>query len=191
MNKSPNIRYIAAALFVIAVVLRLTPHAYNVAAIGALGMFVGCYWSARMGVLMSLAAMALSDVLGHFLQISSMGFYSTALMLTVYFSMGFSGLIGKLMHRSNSVWDVPMWAGVPAGALLSTAVFFFVTNFASWLDPQMMYPQTVWGLGECYVAALPFVQNTLIGNLLFSTLFFGAYAIFAKSVAVPQRQTVR
>ena len=191
MNKSTSIRYISAALFVIAVVLRLTPHAYNVAAIGALGMFVGCYWSARMGVLMSLAAMALSDVLGHFLQISSMGFYSTALMMTVYLSMGFSALIGKLLHQSNKAWHVPMWAGVPGGALLSTAVFFLVTNFASWLDPQMMYPSTLAGLLECYVAAVPFVQNTLIGNVLFSALFFGGYAIAAASVPEPERQVVR
>lgn len=191
MNKSTSIRYISAALFVIAVVLRLTPHAYNVAAIGALGMFVGCYWSARMGVLMSLAAMALSDVLGHFLQISSMGFYSTALMMTVYLSMGFSALIGKLLHQSNKAWDVPMWAGVPGGALLSTAVFFLVTNFASWLDPQMMYPSTLAGLLECYVAAVPFVQNTLIGNVLFSALFFGGYAIAVASVPEPERQVVR
>ena len=191
MIKSPSIRSIAAVLFVVAVFLRLTPHAYNVAAIGALGMFVGCHWSARMGVLISLAAMALSDVLGHFLQIGSMGFYSTALMLTVYLSMGFSGLIGKLIQRLNAAWHLPLWAGVPGGALLSTAVFFLVTNFASWLDPQMMYPPTLVGLMECYVAGVPFVQNTLIGNMLFSALFFGGYAIVAAPAPELERQIVR
>lgn len=182
--KSLDIRLVALFLFVLAIVIRFMPHFYNVAAIGALAMFVGCYWSARIGFLMSIAAMGISDMLGHWLEVPSMGFYNPLLMLTVYGAIGCAAGVGRLIQSSKRVWQVPMLAAVPLGALASTAIFFLVTNFASWLDPQMAYANSLSGLVECYVAALPFAKNTLIGNLVFSSLFFGAYHLLtAKSSA--------
>lgn len=173
-NKS-DIRHVALALFALAVAIRLMPHSYNVAAVGALGMFVGYFWSARIGFLMALAAMAVSDLFGHWLQVPSMGFYEPWLMLTVYFAMGLSAFVGNVISRAKAHWGLPLLAGVPCGAVLSTALFFLITNFASWLDPQMGYPRSLAGLVECYAAALPFVKNSLVGNLFYSALFFGGY----------------
>jgi len=177
MSKRIDIRIVATLFMVLAIVLRLVPHAYNLAAIGAAAMFIGCFWSARIGVLACLAAMAVSDILGHFLAIPSMGFYAPWMMATVYGSMAASALIGKAIKAGHSGVGLPLWLGAVLGSLASTAVFFLVTNFACWLDPTMSnYPRTLSGLGECYVAALPFTRNTLIGNLAFTGLFFGAFA---------------
>ena len=33
-----------------------------------------------------------------------------------------------------------------------------------------MYPRTVAGLAACYVAAIPFFQNTVAGDLFYATL---------------------
>ncbi len=177
MNKQIDIRFFALAFFVLAILLRFFPHTYNVAAVGALGMFVGCFWSARMGFLMSLAAMGISDILGHFLNVPSMGFYNPAMMLAVYVAVGCSAGIGKLVGSGRTMWRIPLVAGVPLGAIAATVVFYLVTNFAAWLDPLLSYPRTLDGLVQCYVAALPFAKNTLLGNCIFSVLFFGAHAL--------------
>ncbi|MFK7738591.1 MAG: DUF6580 family putative transport protein [Pirellulaceae bacterium] len=175
MNAKFDFRAFAIALFILAVALRLTTHAYNLAAVGALGMLVGCYWSARIGFLFSVAAMAVSDVLGHWLQIPSMGFYEPWLMLTVYGATGVAAIVGKVVGNLERVNPKSLWVGVPAGAIVSAVLFFLVTNTASWMDPQMGYPATATGLISCYVAAIPFAQGTFVGNLLFSALFFGSY----------------
>jgi uncharacterized protein DUF6580 len=38
-----------------------------------------------------------------------------------------------------------------------------------------MYAHDLHGLMHCYVAALPFLQNTVIGDLSWTTLLFGAW----------------
>jgi hypothetical protein len=39
-----------------------------------------------------------------------------------------------------------------------------------------MYPATIGGLIDCYVAALPSFGNAVIGDLLYAGGLFGAYA---------------
>lgn len=185
MNKKIDIRVVALVFFAFAVLMRFVPHSYNVSAIGALGMFVGCMWSARIGFLMALAAMALSDMLGQWMGVPSMGVYNPALMITVYVAIGLSAVIGRgLQGRVGFV-------SVPAGAVAATVVFFLITNFAAWLDPQMPYARTPAGLIECYVAAIPFVKNTLIGNLLYTAVFFGSYSALTASVSEKTTDEVR
>lgn len=47
---------------------------------------------------------------------------------------------------------------------LASFVFFLVSNFGVWL---YWYPHTIDGLLKCYLLALPFYRNTLIGDLVF------------------------
>ena len=63
-------------------------------------------------------------------------------------------------------------------AVLGATQFYLLTNFAVWLGGDgATYPKTVAGLLQCYVAGLPFYRNMLLGNLLYSGLFFGLYAL--------------
>ena len=39
------------------------------------------------------------------------------------------------------------------------------------------YPRTLGGLEACYVAAIPFFQNTLAGDLFYAALLFGGFAL--------------
>jgi len=171
MNKKIDIRFVSVAFLVIAVALRFMPHYYNVSAVGALGMFVGCFWSLPMGILMALAAMGVSDLFAHWAGVHSMGAYDPTLMLFVYFAIACSALVGRLLKGRVSL------ASVPLAAIATTLAFFLLTNFASWLDPLMAYERTLSGLMRCYYMAIPFAQNTLIGNVLYSALFLGSYAI--------------
>jgi hypothetical protein len=52
--------------------------------------------------------------------------------------------------------------------------FFIITNFACWL---YWYPHTLEGLCACYVAAIPFFHNTLVGDAVFTTMLFGGLAL--------------
>jgi len=65
---------------------------------------------------------------------------------------------------------------VGAAAIASSVLFFIVTNFGMWLFSGI-YPHTFVGLEACYVAAIPFFQNTLAGDLFYATLLFGGFRV--------------
>jgi len=68
----------------------------------------------------------------------------------------------------------PLRVGVAAVA--SSVTFFLVSNFGTWALSGM-YPHTSAGLAACYVAAIPFFQNTLAGDLFYATMLFGGFRV--------------
>ena len=40
-----------------------------------------------------------------------------------------------------------------------------------------IYPRSPAGLETCYIAAIPFFQNTLAGDLFYAALLFGGFAV--------------
>lgn len=65
---------------------------------------------------------------------------------------------------------------VLAGALASTAIFFLVSNFGCWLG-STTYPQNFGGLLTCYAAGIQFLKGTLLGDLFYSSVLFGTFAL--------------
>jgi hypothetical protein len=61
---------------------------------------------------------------------------------------------------------------VAAGVLLGPTSFFIVSNYAAWAGSRM-YPHTLAGLRDCYVAALPFYRNDLLSTAMVAALAFG------------------
>lgn len=55
-----------------------------------------------------------------------------------------------------------------AGALLGACLFYLITNFGVWSLGS--YGYNLEGLISCYVLAIPFFGNSLIGTLIFSSL---------------------
>jgi len=79
-------------------------------------------------------------------------------------------LLGMLLRRNAGALQV-------LGASLAAAIsFFVVSNFAVWAV-YPMYPKTVSGLIECYMAGVPFFRHDLIGDVIFSAAFFGIGAL--------------
>ena len=68
--------------------------------------------------------------------------------------------------------------------VLSAALFYLVSNFMVWMGGEM-YPRTAAGLVECYIAAIPFAFNMLLGNLLYSAVIFGAWRYADQAMAKP------
>ena len=67
-------------------------------------------------------------------------------------------------------------------SLFSSILFFIVTNFGVWMVSGM-YPHTMSGLFSAYAFAVPFFRNTIIGDLAYTGLFFGGYAVVKQLVS--------
>ncbi|HNE28731.1 MAG TPA: hypothetical protein PKL15_14990 [Saprospiraceae bacterium] len=168
---------LAIALIALAVLTRLglnflpnPPH--NFSPIAAIGLFGAAVFSRRwLALAVPFAALFLSDLVINNLLYSQ--FYNGfAWFTSVWIYLAFAGVmaIGRLTLGRHIAVATVVGASV-AGSLL----FFLLTNFSVWLESGM-YPKTGAGLMSCYIAGLPFLQNTLLGDLFFSGVLFGAYA---------------
>jgi hypothetical protein len=144
-----------------AAALRLVPHPPNFTPIGAMALFSGAYLSRRgLAFVAPLAALLLSDLV--------LGFYAG--MSFVYASVALTVLIGWWVSSRRTVLRVA------AGALAGSVSFFVITNFGMWLFSGF-YPPTSAGLAACFVAAIPFFQNSVTGDLFYAALLFGGFAL--------------
>lgn len=145
---------------VAAVILRLLPHLPNFAPIAALALFGGTYLNKKYALMVPLLAMLVSDYF--------IGFYDYWVMLSVYGSFLIIGLIGLWLRRHKNLSNI-------IGATLAGSILFFViTNFAVWAATPW-YPKNFAGLSECYLLALPFFRNTILGDLFYVGTMFGLY----------------
>ena len=145
---------------VLAASFRLLPHPANFAPITAMALFGGVYLNKKIALLIPLLAMFLSDIF--------LGFHDT--MPFVYVSFLLVGLIG-LWLKNHQKWNY-----IFAGTLLSSILFFLITNFGVW-STGTMYPKTFSGLFESYLMGIPFFRPTLLGDLFYTGLFFGSYEL--------------
>jgi len=158
-NHSRILALLSAIL--VAAALRLVPHPPNFTPIGAMALFSGAYLGRRaVAFAAPLAALLLSDLI--------LGFYHG--QATVYFSVALIVMIGIVALSRVSALRVG------AAALASSVLFFVITNLGMWLFSGF-YPRTLAGLEACYVAAVPFFQNTVAGDLFYATLLFGGFRV--------------
>lgn len=147
-------------LIVFAITGRLMPHPDNVAPIAAVALLGGALLPRRWALTLPVAAMVVSDLF--------IGLHSLIL-----FTWGSFALIALGSH----LWLKRIRpAGVVVASLAASTFFYVVTNFAVWAFGDM-YAHSWAGLMQCYVNALPFFRNTLVGDLVFTVTLFGAYAL--------------
>ncbi len=162
---APAVRGVIVFVLLLAVGIagRLLPHPPNFTPVAAAALFAG-YFFARRGVaiLVPLVIMASSDVV--------LGIYQLPILLTVYGAFLVPVVLRSVLRRKMSV------ARIGACAAGGSLCFFLSTNFAVWLFGPW-YAHSATGLVQCYIAALPFFKYTLAGDLLWSAVFFGGYAV--------------
>lgn len=171
-----RIRFLVlAGMILAAAASRLIPHPPNFAPIGAMALFGGaCFVSKRMAFLVPLAAMLLSDLaIGLLSGDLSLGFHR--LMPVVYGSFALIVCLGFSLRRRRKL--VP----IAGAALASSVLFFALTNVGVWALGSL-YPKTWEGLVACYVAAIPFFRNTLLGDAVYTTVLFGGLALAEKGL---------
>ncbi|HZW39801.1 MAG TPA: DUF6580 family putative transport protein [Ignavibacteriaceae bacterium] len=153
--------FLLVGLILMAAIVRLLPHPPNFAPITAMALFGGAYFSnKKLSFIVPLVALVLTDVV--------LGFHY--LVPAVYVSFMMIVMVG-LMLKNNVKFGTVM-----AASLASSILFFVVTNFAEWAF-GIMYPKTALGLAECFTMAIPFFHNTLLGDLLFTGVMFGAFEL--------------
>ena len=165
MNQS-RFNFLAGMVLVITAA-RLLPHPPNCTPVIALSLFGGAsFGRKRAAFLLPLLGLFLSDLV--------LGFYSITPF--VYASFALIVGLGRWLRRRKD------FSRTAFAALAGALLFFVVTNFGVWVLGGL-YPQTLAGLGDCYVAALPFFRNTLVSSLLYSALLFGGLALAEKRFA--------
>jgi hypothetical protein len=148
--------FVVLSLIFVALLSRLIPHPPNCTAMNAVALYgassISNIWVA---FLLLIASMLLSDAV--------LGFHST--LAFVYVSFCLTILLGRLFDCKNSVTSRIFCS------LLASTLFFIVTNFGVWATSSY-YPMSWKGLVSCYLAAIPFFQNLVLGDLLYISLIF-------------------
>lgn len=140
----------------LAVISRMVPHAPNFTATGAASLYSGRYFRGKTRFIVPFIILLITDAF--------LGFH--AAMPFVYFCFGINIILGIWISKKPTVWKI---AGI---TLLSSLIFFVVTNFGVWFVGGL-YPKTIQGLAVCYANAIPFARNTFLGDLVFVSAMFG------------------
>lgn len=168
---TPRFLFISV-LVILAVATRLMPHPPNFAPITAIALFGGAYFAdKKMAFLVPMFAMFLSDLV--------LGLHSW--MFAVYGSFIVIVLLGYLLRDKLSVVRLAL---VTIGA---STTFFVLTNLAVWALSGF-YAFSVAGLIECYTMAIPFYHYSLLGDIVYVGVMFGAFEL--AKYKLPQMVTV-
>lgn len=151
---------LAVLLIVLGVAMRLLPHLPNFTPIAAMSLFGGVYLDKKYALILPLAALFISDVF--------IGFDSLESRLSVYSAFILVGLVGLAVRRRKTVLTIIL------GSLSGSVIFYLITNFAYFYHSSM-YPHNLSGVLASYYNAIPFFRYTLLGDLVYTGLLFGAY----------------
>jgi hypothetical protein len=140
------------------------PHADNFTPVAAIALFAGAYLKRRHAVIVPLVLMAVSDIF--------IGMHNV--LIFTWGSFILASLLGLFIRKNKS------FLRITGMSLLSSLVFFIVTNFGVWV--MGWYPPTLAGLVNCYIMGLPFLRDFTVSTLLYSAVFFTAYEVIARRV---------
>ena len=152
------------------VLTHFSTHAWNVAPVTAATLLAGMVMSRKWAVAVPLLGMFMADLI--------IGFYHLPVMLTVYACFALMVLPGAWLKELKAHKLV-------LASLASSTFFFLVTNFAV-LASADWYPKTMAGLMLCYDLAIPFFRNAMLGDLAFTGVLFGIWAVVGRFVLVPR-----
>lgn len=207
----------AAGMAVAAGLIRLLPHPFNFTPVAGLGLFGGARLRSWLAYVLPLAVMAATDVLLWAIQgRADYSLLRYAFNPWVYASFVLAVLCGRFLLRHGSgarIAAVSVLVSVQFFLLTNFGVWLASSVDPQTLpggaavvyrdDPKfaapipLHYSRNLSGLIACYAAALPFAGtnapplgffgNQLLGDLIYSALLFGAYALLSSGVLLPQR----
>lgn len=156
---------IALVFILIGISLRFLPHPPNFSPVTAIALFGGVYFSRKIALIVPIIVLIISDIF--------IGYYELTLMASVYGSFLLVVGLGFWLKKRKK------WYNILGCTLFGSLLFFIITNFAVWAFTPW-YDKTISGFIQCYLMALPFFKNALLGNLVFVPIFFGAYEMARK-----------
>jgi len=139
---------------------RIIPHPPNFTPILAVAIFVPLIMKNKLvAIPVTLGAMLIGDLYWEFHSF-------------MFWTYGAVILATQLKNRN-----------VFGNAVLASIIFFLVTNFSVWLSGY--YGLTLAGLWTCYVMAIPFFGNTLLGTLFYTSVFWLIHLLASKRLTTP------
>lgn len=144
---------------------RLIPHPANVTPLTNLSLFAGSQLSRRLAFGSLFISLIFSDITLHYLK--GYPFFGWWTIFT------YSGL-AMIMLAGSWLSSMPSKLRLITFVLFSSLGFWLWSNFGVWLEGAL-YPRTFSGLISCYIAAIPFLRNALIGDLVWMVVIFGGY----------------
>jgi Family of unknown function (DUF6580) len=157
------------------VTARLLPHVPGVLPVAASGLFAARYLRMpALAVMVPLAAMAVSGF--------GLGDDDWRVTLVVYAAIALPALAG---------WATRRWQGalpIAATMVSCSLIFFLSTNFAVWAFSGI-YPLNFQGLTACYLAGIPFMEKTVLGDLAWTGVLFGGAWLVQHGPALARRSS--
>ena len=164
---------VLSIIILLAALTRIIPHPPNFSPIAAIGLFGAAHFAKKwQAFFIPLIGIWVSDlVINNYVYSSSSSnivwFYSGFYWQYIsYILIIFAGLF--IFNRGISLTKTV------GGMISSSGIFFLVSNFGVWAGGTM-YPKNFGGLITCYAAGIPFIHNTIISDVLFTTVLFGTY----------------
>ncbi len=167
---SPRFIFITSAIL-IAAFSRLLPHIPNFTPIAAMALFGGVYFSdKRLAFIIPLIAMFISDAA---LEVTSgWGFHNT--IAYVYVAFILTSAIGIYVRKNTNTKTII------GASLLSSSLFFIITNFGVWAATGGVGGAA--GLGTTYILGIPFFGPTLLGDVFFNAILFGSFFLAQRRI---------
>ena len=178
---------VISVIIILAAMSRLIPHPANFTPIGGMALFGAAYYSKRYWVfIIPLVSMWLADLVlnnvvyaryfDHFVWFYQGCYWTYGAFILI-------GLIGIVTLKKTRVQNIIL------ASLLASIVFFLVSNYGVWASATM-YPKDFSGLITCYTAGLPFFKNTLLGDLVYTGVLFGAFEFAQRRIPALQLQKI-
>lgn len=180
MKSSHSKLILALVLITAGIVLRLLQLTPNFSPVTAIALFGGaCLADKRLSLIIPVVSLLVGDI---FLSVMNHYplFHDT--ILFVYGAYLLIALLGWQLRDGRFSYGKALGFSVVASLL-----FFFLTNFGVWAAGSL-YPRTAEGLAACFTMAIPFYKFTLLGDLVYTFLFFGSYQLLAHGRLVPAKQ---
>lgn len=150
----------------------------NVKPIAAIGLFAGVVFRR------TIFAWA-CPLLLIWLTIFSQGIANWQIQLVVAAGLLLSVCLGRELRRRRCFGTLRSIArgsvlSLVGASLVCSIAFFLVSNWG-WWQFSGLYPYTAGGLVQCMAAGLPFLLNTVAGDLCFNGTLFGLAALAVSS----------
>lgn len=165
--KSPRTLFLMLVIFD-TVWLRGVPHPLNMAPAGAWMIFAGAtLLNPWLAVGVPLVALFCTDINFFFFNkdLQTVWVYVT---LVTYGSHVVNVLLSRWIASSRSPSQIAL------ATMVCLAQFFLATNLASWFA---YYPLTLAGLSQCFLSALPFLWNSVLGDIVYVVALFGGLSV--------------
>ena len=182
----PTPRVLLLTVLVLAAAFsRLVPHLHNFAPVAAVALFAAAYLpNRRWSVLLPLIAMCLSDVVLYATKDVAYRDQAISNILFVYPAYAIVALIGQWLRSRVTT------GRIVSAALAGSVAFFLITNFGSWLalsqplsdTEPALYARTFGGLLNSYIAGVPFFRGTFFGDVIYTAVLFGGFALLERTV---------